>query len=173
MLHWLTVRSAHAQWPLRSPTSTAGCPVSGDNCEMLTARRQVTLEQLAWSKTASHSPEQQNGVRNPNGNPAIEDRQWPITSNGDFDQRYAESRPAVLNFPLGLQSTHSQCKDRPSEQQIVAHANNPHAFRSGDLLQRAVLSFPLQAAPPETSDSGSECLTRKWNAQESESTCCR
>ena len=138
-----------------------------------TARRQVTLEQLAWSKTASHSPKQQMEVRNPNGNPAIEDRRWPITSNGDFDQQYAKSQPAVLNFPLGLQSTHSQCKDRPSEQQIVVHAHNAHASRSGDLLQRAVLSFPLQAAPPETSDSGSECLTRKWNAQESESTCCR
>ena len=29
----LNVRSAHAQWPLRSPTSTAGCPVNGDHCE--------------------------------------------------------------------------------------------------------------------------------------------
>ena len=76
--------------------------MSGDHCEMSTARRQVTLEQLAWSKTASHSPEQQMEVRNPNGNPAIEDRRWPITNNGDFDQQYAESQPAVLNFPLGL-----------------------------------------------------------------------
>ena len=100
-------------------------------------------------------------VQNPNGNPAIEDRVWPITGNGDFDQMYAESQPAVLNFHAWVAIHTLAMQDRPSEQQTVAHVHNAHAFRSGDLRQLAVLSFPPELQSPETSDSGSECLTRK------------
>ena len=101
--------------------------MSGTRCEMSTARGQVTLEHLLGSKNASHSQNQQMGMRNPNRKPAIEDRFRPITSNGDF-------RPIYADFDSPARSRMHARPKSTQKLQIVTQNLNAHTSRSGDLL---------------------------------------
>ena len=131
--------------------------MSGTRCESSTAQRQVTLEHLMSSKITSHSPDQQMGVRNSKGKPAIEDRLQSTAAMAILDQnmcRFANhtqnrtmmhnstqstAAMAILNRnDADFQSPPRLCMHaRPEstqEQQIITQNHNAHTSMSGELL---------------------------------------